>query len=35
MLLLAGAIGGGVALGLFLQDDAQLDPRPGLEVIRL
>ena len=35
IVLLAGAIGGGVALGLFLQDDAQLDPRPGLEVIRL
>jgi len=35
MVLLVGAIGGGVALGFFLQDDAQLDPRAGLEVIRL
>ncbi|MBX7194832.1 MAG: hypothetical protein K1X94_22450 [Sandaracinaceae bacterium] len=35
MVLLAGAIGGGIALGVFLQDDAQLDARPGLEVIRL
>lgn len=35
MVLLAGAIAGGVALGVFLQDDAQLDARMGLEVIRL
>jgi hypothetical protein len=35
MVLLAGAIGGGIGLGIFLQDDAQLDPRPSLEVIRL
>ena len=35
MILVAGAIAGGVVLGVFLQDDAQLDPRAGLEVIRL
>jgi hypothetical protein len=35
MVVLVGAIAGGVALGVWLQDDAQLDPRPGLEVIRL
>jgi hypothetical protein len=35
MVLLAGAIGGGIGLGFFLQDDAQLDPRPNLEVLRL
>ncbi len=35
MVLVAGAIAGGVALGVFLQDDAQLDARMGLEVIRL
>jgi hypothetical protein len=35
MALLVGAIAGGVVLGVYLQDDAQLDPRPGLEVIRL
>lgn len=35
MVLLVGAAVGGVALGVYLHDDAQLDPRPGLEVIRL
>lgn len=35
IVLAAAAIGGGIGLGLFLQDDAQLDPRPGLEVLRL
>jgi hypothetical protein len=35
MVVLVGAIAGGIALGVWLQDDAQLDPRPGLEVIRL
>ncbi len=35
MALIAGAIAGGVVLGIYLQDDAQLDARAGLEVIRL
>jgi hypothetical protein len=35
MALIAVAIAGGVVLGVVLQDDAQLDARAGLEVIRL